>query len=205
MLYATGPTRSRGYRAALEDAEPVVLGEEPLEAGTAVTREPAGHRMALSCIRTLGRAERFRYDLGLVHALDFMMIGHHVNKGGGVPRSCAVHIRNDATGETVYEGPDPDRVPALPDEFAAWINEGDPDAHACARAATAHLNLVKIHPWRDGNGRSSRAPHTLVLARGGVLSPYGETKGRFYAPGPLMTEIRADFERRREPLRDPCR
>ncbi|MEU5786036.1 Fic family protein [Micromonospora lupini] len=35
----------------------------------------------------------------------------------------------------------------------------------------AHLNLVKIHPWRDGNGRMSRCLHTLVLARDGVLAP----------------------------------
>jgi len=35
----------------------------------------------------------------------------------------------------------------------------------------AHLNLVSIHPWRDGNGRMSRAVHTLVLAREGVLAP----------------------------------
>lgn len=35
----------------------------------------------------------------------------------------------------------------------------------------AHLNLVKIHSWRDGNGRMSRCLHTLVLARDGVLAP----------------------------------
>jgi Fic family protein len=35
----------------------------------------------------------------------------------------------------------------------------------------AHFNLVSIHPWRDGNGRMSRAVHTLVLARDGVLAP----------------------------------
>jgi Fic family protein len=34
----------------------------------------------------------------------------------------------------------------------------------------AHLNLVRIHPWRDGNGRMSRCLQTLVLARDGVLS-----------------------------------
>lgn len=35
----------------------------------------------------------------------------------------------------------------------------------------AHLNLVSIHPWRDGNGRMSRCLHTLVLARDRVLAP----------------------------------
>jgi Fic family protein len=39
------------------------------------------------------------------------------------------------------------------------------------RAAMAHLNLVMIHPFRDGNGRMARCLQTLVLARQGVLTP----------------------------------
>ncbi len=35
----------------------------------------------------------------------------------------------------------------------------------------AHLNLVKIHPWRDGNGRMSRALQTLVLGRDRITTP----------------------------------
>ena len=39
------------------------------------------------------------------------------------------------------------------------------------RAAMAHLNLVLIHPFRDGNGRMARALQTLVLSRGGIGEP----------------------------------
>jgi Fic family protein len=35
----------------------------------------------------------------------------------------------------------------------------------------AHLNLVMIHPFKDGNGRMARALQTLVLARYGILAP----------------------------------
>jgi len=35
----------------------------------------------------------------------------------------------------------------------------------------AHLNLVMVHPFRDGNGRMARCLQTLVLAREGILSP----------------------------------
>ncbi|MFG1944304.1 hypothetical protein [Nonomuraea sp. NPDC048826] len=41
------------------------------------------------------------------------------------------------------------------------------------------------------------------LAAKGWLQPYGETKGRFYEPGPLMRAIKADFAGRVRPLRDP--
>jgi Fic family protein len=35
----------------------------------------------------------------------------------------------------------------------------------------AHLNLVMIHPFRDGNGRMARCLQTLILARNQILAP----------------------------------
>ena len=35
----------------------------------------------------------------------------------------------------------------------------------------AHLHVVSVHPFRDGNGRISRIVQSLVLARDGILSP----------------------------------
>lgn len=35
----------------------------------------------------------------------------------------------------------------------------------------AHLNLVMIHPFRDGNGRMARALQTLVLSREAIVEP----------------------------------
>ena len=70
-----------------------------------------------------------------------------------------------------YIGPDAERVPSLMGELVDWLNDGDLDAPLLVRAAMAHLNLVRIHPWRDGNGRMSRCLQTLVIARGGRLAP----------------------------------
>ena len=39
------------------------------------------------------------------------------------------------------------------------------------RSAMAHLNLVMVHPFRDGNGRMARALATSVLARSGIGEP----------------------------------
>lgn len=72
---------------------------------------------------------------------------------------------------TDYEGPDQERVPGLMSELVHWLDEGDPGSHVLLRAAMAHLNLVKIHPWSDGNGRMSRSLQTLLIARGGLLAP----------------------------------
>ncbi len=50
------------------------------------------------------------------------------------------------------------------------MNQPD-ETEAPVRAAMAHLNLVMIHPFSDGNGRMARCVQTLVLARDAILEP----------------------------------
>jgi len=49
-------------------------------------------------------------------------------------------------------------------------------------------------------GQAVRDLRELVTHR--WLMPYGQTKGRFYAPGPKMSEIREEFAARQKSLRD---
>ncbi len=51
------------------------------------------------------------------------------------------------------------------------LEDGDLDAHVAVRAAMAHLHVVSVHPFRDGNGRISRIVQSLVLAREPLLAP----------------------------------
>jgi len=100
------------------------------------------------------------------------MQGHHPVKRPGWWRSGPAYVTSaDEPGTIAYTAPDADEVPKLTEELIRWLNEGDLDAPALARGAMAHVNLVSIHPWADGNGRMSRALQTLVLAREGILSP----------------------------------
>ncbi|MEU3538761.1 Fic family protein [Streptomyces paromomycinus] len=66
---------------------------------------------------------------------------------------------------SAYTAPGHCDVPALMAELVDWLNHGELDAPVRVRASMAHLNLVNIHPWKDGNGRMSRAVSTLVFAR----------------------------------------
>lgn len=69
----------------------------------------------------------------------------------------------------MYEAPESDAVPGLVQELVHEL-ESDVTTPAIVRAAMAHLNLVLIHPFRDGNGRMSRCIQTLVLAREQILA-----------------------------------
>jgi len=62
-------------------------------------------------------------------------------------------------------------VPGLMAEVVDWLQRGDPKLHVVVRAAMAHLHVVSVHPFHDGNGRISRIVQSLVLARDGLMSP----------------------------------
>ena len=54
-------------------------------------------------------------------------------------------------------------------ELGAWL-QGTSKLHpAPVRAALAHLELVGIHPFEDGNGRTARALAHLLLVEGNPL------------------------------------
>lgn len=83
-------------------------------------------------------------------------------------RSKQVIIRNSATGEVTFRPPPPLEVPFLMREFVYWINRDDKDKiHPVLKAGITHHELVRIHPFIDGNGRVARVLATLILLLGG--------------------------------------
>jgi len=79
-----------------------------------------------------------------------------------------VVIRNSATGEITFKPPAPMEVPFLMREFAYWINKEETgQLHPVLKAGIAHHELVRIHPFIDGNGRVARILATLILFLGG--------------------------------------
>ncbi|SFK45756.1 MULTISPECIES: Fic family protein [Amycolatopsis] len=112
----------------------------------------------------------FTYSDQLFKSLHYMMTSYALKNRPGRWRAGPIYVRNDATGEIVHEGAEIEQVPALMRELATELNE-KADCPDIVRAAMAHLNLVMVHPFRDGNGRMARCLQSLVLARSGVLNP----------------------------------
>ena len=67
----------------------------------------------------------------------------------------------------VYEPPVHIDVPYLMREFSDWLSadEKDTEISPVIKAGIAHLHLVAVHPFIDGNGRTARLLSTLVLQR----------------------------------------
>ncbi len=156
---------TEGYDASLDDVIAAVDDEPTLSGHRRKTRalSLAGYRDAMTYVLQVAQDPSARVDEGMLKSLHFMNARVRPDKGPGRWRPGEVLSCGRPTNQQVYEGARADDVPAL---VAAMIEELETsEAPVLVRAAMAHLNLVMVHPFRDGNGRMVRALQTLVLAR----------------------------------------
>lgn len=165
-----GSTGIEGYNVSTEDAVAAVQGDEPTDASVENWQAVTGYRRAMTYVLQLAQDKHFEFSAQLLRSLHFMMTEHSLDASPGRWRPGAIWVRNDATGEVVYEAPDADEIPALIEELITQLSS-DQEVPVLIRAAMAHLNLVMIHPFRDGNGRMARCLQTLVLTQDGILAP----------------------------------
>jgi Fic family protein len=165
-----GSNSIEGFDAAVDDAAAIELGEEPLDASEETRLAIKGYCDAMTYVLQMSTEPDFHYGEQLLKSLHFMMTGYDLKNRPGLWRLGSIFVRNEASGEIVYEGADIDDVPALTRELVRSLNAKS-DCPPLVLAGMAHLNLVMIHPFRDGNGRMARCLQTLVLARQGILSP----------------------------------
>ncbi len=163
-----------GFKVSTVDVEDLIAGERDVEVSEENKAETLAYEQMMTYIQTLHDVDDFSYSKGLLNALHWMLQGHRhaERRPAGRWRRGPVYV-TDARDPSIaaYTAPDADRVPALMSELVDWLDTDDGATHPLVRAAMAHLHLVSIHPWADGNGRMSRSLQTLMIAREGVLSP----------------------------------
>jgi Fic family protein len=158
-----------GYNATLDDVLAVRDGDEPLDVTAETQRAVEGYQEAMTYVLQATQDTDIEIDEGLLRALHFMMLKHDLSRHPGRWRPGSIRVERAGTGQVVYEGPDAQLVPEL---IAAMLQElRESTAPVLVTAAMAHLNLVMIHPFSDGNGRMARCLQTLVLAREQIVAP----------------------------------
>lgn len=165
-----GSNSIEGYNVEADEAVAALNDEEPLTADEATFAEIRGYRLALGYVLASASDPAFIFDTTATRAMHYMMLQHDLSKSPGQYRTGPIYVRDDKTEQNVYEGATAEELPALMDEFAASLRAGA-DLDPLVRGAMAHLNLVMIHPFRDGNGRMARALQTLVIARAQITDP----------------------------------
>ncbi|MBF0689686.1 MAG: Fic family protein [Cellulomonas sp.] len=165
-----GSNSIEGYRVELDDADAALDDEEPLSADQRTFAEIRGYRQALGYVLAMAADEHFDLDASALRSMHYMMLAHDLAKSPGQYRRREIFVQDERTEQVVYAGPDAADVPGLMSELVDSLGRDD-GVEPLVQAAMAHLNLVMIHPFRDGNGRMARALQTLVLARRGVAEP----------------------------------
>ena len=83
---------------------------------------------------------------------------------GAMPPGFLFAVWND-DGTPAYIPPEYSEIPTLLDELLKYIN--DSDDHPLIKAAVIHYQLVTIHPFEDGNGRTARIISSYYLSLNG--------------------------------------
>ena len=92
-----------------------------------------------------------------------------LNDGSGSYRSDKALTVNYLTGEKKYPYEEVAKIEDKIDALIDWYNHKDTkqNTHPVIKAALLHLELVRIHPFEDGNGRLARSLATLSLSADG--------------------------------------
>ena len=82
----------------------------------------------------------------------------------GTFRETQVVVKNSVTGQISFRPPPSTAIPMEMELLMQFVNDKEKlDIHPVLRAGIVHYELVRIHPFIDGNGRVARALSTLIL------------------------------------------
>lgn len=102
------------------------------------------------------------------------VLGHVDPIEGGEFRRTQVYVAS-------HIPPGPNDITILMQRFIEWLNsEKAMSMHPIKYAALAHYKLVHIHPFTDGNGRTSRLLMNTILMRSGYPPVIIPKQQRYY-------------------------
>ena len=165
-----GSTSIEGFSVGPGEALALVSGAQRVDPDDRNRQAVACYARAMDHVGVMAADPSFSWLDRVILDLHFDACSFQRGESPGRWRVGPVGVTG-SDGRLVYQAPDADQVPDLMAETIEWLQDGDPEVHTVVRAAMAHLHIVSVHPFRDGNGRISRIVQSLVLAREGLISP----------------------------------
>ena len=160
-------THIEGTRLTFDQAERLWNGEDVPEADPDDARELLNYRSAFEFVsECLDSGDPITE--GLIREIHRKLV-EGVRGGKADPgnyRRIQNYIANSSNGEVIYTPPSAVEVPIMMSEMVKWLNT-DLEIHPVLVSGIAQFQLVHIHPFLDGNGRTSRLLSTLCLYKAG--------------------------------------
>jgi Fic family protein len=166
-----GSNSIEGINANLDEAVAIIDDQRPDTLEEETFRALEGYRTAMTYILRIHDDPYTQINAQFIRSLHYMMLNYDMTKLPGQWRNGSVYVVHEASGDTVYEGPEASQIANLVDELVKQINSANSVDSSTVLGAMAHLNLAMIHPFKDGNGRMARALQTLVISQNGISSP----------------------------------
>jgi Fic family protein len=167
VIEAHHTTHIEGTHLTLDQSEQLLAGKKPPGVADDDAKEVVNYRRAFDLVADyLGSGDPITE--GLVREIRKRLVrGVRGNAAApGEYRRVQNYVANSVTREIIYTPPPPLQVAPLMAEFVFWLN-AEQEVHPILVAGVAQYQLVHIHPFLDGNGRTARLLSMLSLYRKG--------------------------------------
>ena len=164
-------THIEGNELNLAQAEKVIMGDDVVARPRDI-QEVINYRKVIEYIGDFeGQSEKESKNQGKIDE-DFIKKLHELTvrkileeEKVGKYRKTQVVVKNSYTGKVSFRPPLSVAVPIQINDLIAFINTPEEqDIHPVLKSGIVHYELVRIHPFIDGNGRVARALSTLILS-----------------------------------------
>ena len=201
VLEAHHTTHIEGTRLTLEQAERLLEGNPVPEADPDDVRELLNYKKAFEFV-----SEYLEHGGPITESLVreiHKRLVEGVRGGAAAPgeyRRIQNYVVDSVTGETIYTPPPAHDVPIMMAELVDWLNREE-EVHPVLVSGVSQFQLVHVHPFLDGNGRTSRLLSTLCLYRAGynfkrlftISEYYDRNRPAFYRAIQSVCENRMDM------------
>jgi Fic family protein len=159
-------THIEGNELNLDQAEKIIEGQH-IFARERDIQEVINYRKVMEYLGNMPSGKEF--DEALLLQLHEMTVEKILSPDRcGVFRTTQVVVRNSLTGEVTFTPPVAMAVPVQTRELLQFIDKtSSDDMHPVLKSGIVHYELVRIHPFVDGNGRVSRGLSTFILFQEG--------------------------------------
>jgi Fic family protein len=157
-------THIEGNELNLTQAEQVMFGSEVVARERDV-QEVINYRNVIECISNF----KDGIDEDFIKRMHVMTVEKILSpERCGIYRQTQVVVRNSMTGEVTFTPPVAIAVPSQVQELVEFAGKaGASVIHPIIKSGAVHYELVRIHPFVDGNGRVARALSTFILFQSG--------------------------------------
>lgn len=167
LLEAHHTTHIEGTRLTLDESERLLAGEDVPNVDLDDVKELLNYREAFGLVSDYLESGA-PISEGLIREIHKRLVDDVRGDKAqpGQYRQMQNYVANSKTGDIIYTPPPPGDVPAFMQELVDWLNQPS-QIHPVLISGIAQFQLVHIHPFVDGNGRTSRLLSTLVLYSAG--------------------------------------